>query len=1376
MDTFIQIGLAGLVTSVLLLLIMFIRKYFTFRSILVCSFFIMLTCISGYFGLSAKREVLIAKQGKKDQALNNLIITKELLLEGQYDLASDIIRDMGKTNADQPDCSLLQARIKVLQGELREAATLYGKAMDLYSKKGLTGFPEDEYAIVSSSGAVPSYSSDPAMISFLNYANKDPNQYGFQPADTGEDRISREELAELVQDNIDSELGDVKESDEYYAVSHVGKMIGEVEEIYEDYLQGQEFDKQALDKLERKLSSAMEENQKIQGNKYARLARLKAMVLNENYRDIAASVDQYAGSEELMIVSELYMKGYVSNSSFSDEYAGSYDFMYEKVLEQCRKVSDQVLPNENKRKRRLYNEKIGSIKEAQDNKELAQTRRLLADGVHTTDPSLVSKEYLSLSKIENYFGNKDMADEYLGMAIGTVGNSDDENYTQPMYELIGIISGTKEDNSEDVKNIANYVDQVINNSMPIEMNIPENNTAKPAKQEASEQASNFEEYFANHVSEKKAMINIGVIDKSEFPLVKARMQVNSDLINDAGDVRDHIEFRDCNSPVEDLKVEPLEFKTSRIILLCDTSGSMSENLQDLNSAIIQFADEMNANEEISVVGFDSGIQFDTGFTSDKSEVIAAAGKIDDYGGTDMFSALLYAGDTFPEDVHANNIIILMTDGQDNDPRSEQELSNRIGALAGNKSVTVYTIGLGRSVDTDYLTSIARYGNGSFIYVDQASALKDFYDFIHQQLANQYVISYKAINRTLNERKLTASIPDETISVSKKYYLVDPELDNGSGNDALIGIDNNTQKTVYGLSTKFLYKSSKDQTITLKGKGFEQEDIISVTLTGTINYDLKAAYVDENTFSVLVPNNLKPEVYDVYVTLNTSGYLFEKELTIAVQGTEKKFNFGDYTFTALKSTTDKKGNTILSGHVIMNGWLYFKGDVIISGDYLNDDRVTVKDFSGAYISYNPNNSSGLAKFMAEKGISVSFAPLNEFLIYKDDYDTEEFMDFRTDKIADLSDINLMFFVLDNPYVCLYPDMLYFKTFGLDLELPFQKQLLRNFPDQMKALNLDRAVDTNTGMALTATNIGITGDFSYSDLREKDIALVNLPLNLDSLEASIDTIHNDYSLELKVKLKAWKEMESMGLGFEIKDGRFDGFSLSADRKVLLTKTPVPISMSNFSLGLSGFSEFEPDDSLLKKVLSTEVKAGFNMDFADASAIAPKLAEFIGDDVSVATLDDCEMKVVLYDISLDFTCKLKLFTVLNVGSAEINMGKFSYTNTLLGFNGITQYGLRSSLRLGSKWETANCYLDLDGTAELTLGYPYTGLYGRIGCDFEVSWWIFKKDYDVYGEALIGAFINSAGSPQFSMIVHGTNNKGKPSGFRLDISRTTGIDHKKY
>ena len=132
----------------------------------------------------------------------------------------------------------------------------------------------------------------------------------------------------------------------------------------------------------------------------------------------------------------------------------------------------------------------------------------------------------------------------------------------------------------------------------------------------------------------------------------------------------------------------------------------------------------------------------------------------------------------------------------------------------------------------------------------------------------------------------------------------------------------------------------------------------------------------------------------------------------------------------------------------------------------------------------------------------------------------------------------------------------------------------------------------------------------------------------------------------------------------------------------------------------------------------------------------------------------------------------TVLKIGKCEIELGKFDYTNALIGYYNETECGLRAKLTAGSKWETTNLSMELTGAVELTLGYPYSGLWLNGSLDFEVGWWILRADFDVAGDAMIGAYQNTSGNFQFSIIVRGTDSGGEYSGFHLYITKATGFD----
>ena len=285
--------------------------------------------------------------------------------------------------------------------------------------------------------------------------------------------------------------------------------------------------------------------------------------------------------------------------------------------------------------------------------------------------------------------------------------------------------------------------------------------------------------------------------------------------------------------------------------------------------------------------------------------------------------------------------------------------------------------------------------------------------------------------------------------------------------------------------------------------------------------------------------------------------------------------------------------------------------------------------------------------------------------------------------------------------------------------------------------------------------------------------------NKLELEIDTLKGDFSLDLGVKIKALKDtMEGMELGFDIKNCRFDGFMLGVSKEITLMTTPVPISMDNFGFGISGFSSEKSDDSLLEKILDHEVTAKFDVKLASLKALLPGIAEFIDDekDVEVAKLKDCTIKANIREFRLSFDADIVLATVLDMGKCHISLGKFDYTNALIGYYNKTQYGLSASLTVGPTVDTTNLKMSATATGELTIGYPYTGVWLNGKADFDVKWWILSVDVDVSGDILMGVYKNSSDNLQFSFIVKGTNANGRNSGFHLYVTRAAGFDIKKY
>ncbi len=1326
----LQIAIPLFIVAAALVGISIWRKYWKFEVVLLCALSLGLSIFMTTQHFGAKQERTVAAGSDSGNAIS-LMLAQEYMLEGQYNEAADVLQELQKGSPQDQQVLLAAARCALLKGNYAQAVQLYRQAggdqeeVDNATSLHLLGFSGNAQALENEKAK----SGVPLLL---------------KPADHEKSAETVLDQLEDQQDAYEEEYGeDALDACKYackitVAFSHyVASSSDQVEEEY----------KSALKKLEKR----MEEVPELQANPHLRLARMKGYVLGGDYEKLAKAADRNATAEELVILSQLLVDGAVKAKHFADGFINVEKAVYERIHAQGEKILDNNKKDLEKAQYKKYKAQLERLKENMKDPALMTLRQDLLKYAQDGPIDMRSKSYLALAKIENDAGDKDLSAQYISEAIGTAGDSDDRNYSIPMNQMAAIIQGNAQPG--DIKNVAEYVSAALDHSLPLDVKVSEITTG--------ETDNTMQDSMTNTVTQSTATINIGSINKDEFPQVVARIQVQSKKYATLKQLQEHMQVYDCGSRVQNFTLEKIEYERSRIVLLCDVSGSMSGSVQDLKNAIIAFAENMQEGEQVSVIGFDDDIKFSHPFTSDPEKVKSYAESMGAYGGTELFDSILYSGGEFTYDINSNDVIIALTDGYDNNPAREAEIREKISAMVADKDLTLYTLGLGSSVDTDYLTLIAQYGNGSFLPVKDEASLNEFYDFIHGQLANQYLLTYTAKNQTLNKRTLEISMEGELGGDTATYYLVEPEFtdeDSDSYNPYTV-VD--TKLSVSGLATKLLWKSSQSQTVDLKGAGFDAGDEITVRMIGNVKYDMAVSFVDANTYRITVPASVATGIYDFEICLRGETIQLEDELTIAVHSDMKNFRFGAYSFTALNSYVDDYGNTVLSGNVTMNGWLHFKGDLTIRAGYESSQKAYLTDNSGFYVSYQMDNSTGLAHSLAEWGVPLSCPAIRDFYITNAPYTPTEFEDFEVDKQQFGQIVNIRFLFVENPSVSIYPDMLRFKVKNVNFNLPFQDQLVQN-------LNLtphSGTVDTN--LLLAATSIDGDGSIAYENHGD-GIQLVSLPLNMEKLSFTFNTLRNDYSFEGAVGFKALGSLEGLELKLGWKGGRFDSLGLRTDGPELhIVDAPIPVSMGDFGFELKDFSQYESDDSALDKLLKTNINIVFDVNVASLNAYLPDIAELINDkdEVAIAQLADCTLSLTLREFRLSFDADMKLLTILDVGQVHVSMGKYDYTNALIGYYNETQYGLQLKITRFGKLDTPNLDVSLSGSGEFTLGYPYSGVHYSGSVDFEVGWWILKAGVHLRGDALIGVYKNRAENLQFSIIVKGTDTDGDSAGFHFYV-----------
>ncbi|MEV4706224.1 VWA domain-containing protein [Actinoplanes sp. NPDC049316] len=164
-------------------------------------------------------------------------------------------------------------------------------------------------------------------------------------------------------------------------------------------------------------------------------------------------------------------------------------------------------------------------------------------------------------------------------------------------------------------------------------------------------------------------------------------------------------------------------------LVLDSSGSMSWN--DPNglrrSSAKNFVDALLPNDRAAVVDFDDYAQVLQPLTSDKAAVKAAIDRVDDWGGTNIAAGVRAGTDLLLAngDPKRARIAILLTDGEG---YYDQSLTDR----ARINDISIYTIGLGYSVDTALLSSIANRTGGKYYNVATAADLPQVFRRISEE--------------------------------------------------------------------------------------------------------------------------------------------------------------------------------------------------------------------------------------------------------------------------------------------------------------------------------------------------------------------------------------------------------------------------------------------------------------------------------------------------------------------------------------------------------------------------------------------------------------------------------------------------------------------
>jgi Ca-activated chloride channel family protein len=247
--------------------------------------------------------------------------------------------------------------------------------------------------------------------------------------------------------------------------------------------------------------------------------------------------------------------------------------------------------------------------------------------------------------------------------------------------------------------------------------------------------------------------------------------------------------QDDFSVFEDGVKQDITFFTRReqpiaLSLLLDSSASMEDKLQTLQTAATNFVRRLKPNDLAQVIDFDSRVEIRQPFTANHGELETAIFQTVSGGSTSLHNAIYISLKELAK-VRAENeedvrrqALVVFSDGEDTSSLVSFE---EVLDLAKRSETAIYTIAL-RGADTQtrgfreaefIMRQLAQETGGRAFFPDRIEDMNGVYTQIADELASQYTLGYTSKNARLDGafRRIVVQVarPNATPRTKRGYY-------------------------------------------------------------------------------------------------------------------------------------------------------------------------------------------------------------------------------------------------------------------------------------------------------------------------------------------------------------------------------------------------------------------------------------------------------------------------------------------------------------------------------------------------------------------------------------------------------------------------------
>ena len=242
--------------------------------------------------------------------------------------------------------------------------------------------------------------------------------------------------------------------------------------------------------------------------------------------------------------------------------------------------------------------------------------------------------------------------------------------------------------------------------------------------------------------------------------------------------REHFEVYD------DLKLQELTlFKSDvqpvTVVVMLDTSGSMTANLELLKLAAEQFVIRLLQEDRARIGSFSDKIIISPTFTSDRDELVRIIHNDIQYGNPTFLWDAIDESMTALSHEQGRRVVLVFTDGDDETSRHSTLAS--VIARAQTEEYMIYAIGLHSNVlghitkPAPGLRKLADETGGGYFELTKAADLGATFTRVADELHRQYVLGFspQTLDGRMHKLDVRVKLPGMSVRARRSYLATKP---------------------------------------------------------------------------------------------------------------------------------------------------------------------------------------------------------------------------------------------------------------------------------------------------------------------------------------------------------------------------------------------------------------------------------------------------------------------------------------------------------------------------------------------------------------------------------------------------------------------------